>query len=84
MTDTAPFGEQLRAARLAAGLSLDDVALGFETEPFKVSAFARAEWLRTIEQGVAPIRAHDLDRLLDLIAVLAATLPLPARRSAAA
>lgn len=47
-------GQYLHAARLAAGLGLEDLALFTETTP-PVSAHRRAEWLHDIESGAAPV-----------------------------
>jgi hypothetical protein len=47
-------GQYIAKRRIAAGLSLDDVALRFETTP-PVSARSRAEWLARIEADIDPI-----------------------------
>ncbi|MEZ0495427.1 helix-turn-helix domain-containing protein [Sphingomonas sp. IW22] len=57
-------GQYLRKRREAAGLSLDDVALCFETVP-PIAAAARAEWLGLVEADAVPLPAGIADALHD-------------------
>lgn len=75
----ATRGERLRAARERAGLSREQVALVFETIPFQISAFARAEWLYSIEAGIDEITEEDCARLEAAIVALAAAFGRPCR-----
>jgi hypothetical protein len=74
-------GAYIRGQRVAAGMSIDDVALCLETVPYRVAAHVRAEWLAAIEDGVVevgistavaladiPALAIDLDNLAGLAA----------------
>ncbi len=55
-------GTYLRLRRVAAGLSIDDVAMMIATEP-RMDAIGRAEWLRLIEADVADIGAVAISAL---------------------
>jgi hypothetical protein len=56
-------GTYLRLRRQAAGLTRDDIALITETEPTKVCARRRAEWLSDIEND-GPALTGDLVEIL--------------------
>lgn len=56
-------GTYLRIRREAARLSLEDLALRIGTDP-RLSTRDRAEWLRTVEAGIAPIHSVSLDALV--------------------
>lgn len=74
MTAAITAGRQLRDAREAAGLSRDELALGFDTVPLAISAFARAEWVASIEAGIDEITDADLALLIGLVGAIAAAL----------
>jgi transcriptional regulator with XRE-family HTH domain len=58
-------GTYLKQRRLAAALTLDDLALRTETEP-PVAAMRRAEWLGLIERDELPVTEDVIDALADV------------------
>jgi hypothetical protein len=89
-------GQYLRLRRIAAGLTIDDVALRTDTTPVPLSARSRAEWIAAIEAGTAELSPETalalsmvyrfdlavLDALADLHAGRAAVQPLLCRKCA--
>lgn len=64
-------GDRLRAAREAAGLSREDLALGLETVPLPLGAKARADLIALAEIDCIELTDADVNRLEQLIATLA-------------
>ena len=63
-------GDQLRQARVAAGLSREDLALGLQTVP-PISARSRADWIALMEIDAAEVTAEDFTVLQALIGRMA-------------
>lgn len=62
-------GAYIRRQRVAAGMTLDDVALCLETVPYHVAAHVRAEWLAAIEDGVVEVGISTAAALADIPAL---------------
>jgi hypothetical protein len=67
-------GQYVRAARLQAGMTIQDVAMCVETDP-PVTMQRRAEWIGAIEKDVLPIR---MSTALALFAIPELEIDLPA------